>query len=164
MQEAGLLISGGHSLAAPRFEREGMRDPWIARVRVVFHYHEPALWHERKADRAERWIAVADEVKAVGGQDAVEGTVRHGLGEVERPRLDTRPGECPSQPGREVSQHPRVPVAGQDLRARTEGICESERECALAGPELEPSQARAFDAAADQRDVIFVVHPRMIAG
>jgi hypothetical protein len=72
VDEARILESGGLCLAAPRLERERMRDPGVAAVGVVLHDDESAGRDEDVADRRQDRPPIADEVEAVCRQDAVE--------------------------------------------------------------------------------------------
>lgn len=139
-----------------------MRDPGVATVGVVLDDQEPARGRERVANGAKRGVAVADEVEAVRRENAVERAVRDGIRQVEGARLEMRARKGASHPDLELAQSACVAVGRENVGARPEDIGEGERERPLPCPELQPPRAGALDPAADQRDVVSVVHSVMM--
>jgi len=164
VEQPRLLEPGRLCLALPRLEREGMRDPGIAAVRVVLDDDEATERQERPADGAESGLSVLDEVEAVRGEHPIERAVRERLGEVESARLHSGRRKGAVDARLRLPEGPSVAIGREDLGARPEHVGERERECALTGPELEPSGPRPLHPAADERDMIGMVHPSMIGG
>lgn len=158
MQQFHAIETGGGGLEAPRRKRERVRHPGVAVVRVVLDHDQPPARPEYRADRREHGSSIPDEVEAVGGKHPVERPAWQASGEVARGHRHRDAGEAMGHGLGRGEQRPCVPVDRADRAGRSEDVGEGLGERPLAGTQLEPSRPRAFDAAADQGNVIGVVH------
>lgn len=164
MQQLHPIEAGGCGLDEPRVERERVWHPGIAGIRVVLHDQQATPGPEGGANPGQYAPSIGDEVEAVGREDPVEWAKRNRIREVEDVCLDVRLGEPHPDAHINPNHGPRVPVRREDIGAFPKDIGQGQGESAAAGPEFQPSRACALDTGADERDVIIMIHRRMIAG
>jgi hypothetical protein len=143
-----------------------MRNPGVATVTVVLDNHDACPRVQQWPDSVDHPGGIANEVKAVRGEQAIEPLLPEGerIAEIcgnrhessRRKALGHRLGKSAEVGG--------IAIDRNDLGPRPEQFGKSERECATSSPELQPASAGSFDAVADQADVIFMVHRRWAVG
>ena len=133
-------------------------------VGVVLDDDEMAVGTQQPAERGGDAWHIGREVQGVGGEDPIEGVEvgRQGLAKVKLARRDRHVRESTAQIGREGAEGRQVAIGREDAAVGAQQIREGQRECPAAGAQLQPARTGPLHAAADQRDVIGVVHAPML--
>ncbi len=97
-------------------------------------------------------------MQAVRGDQAVERGQREVGREVGDQGRELHAGNACGDRVRVRPQRTRIPIHGDDPRARAEHVGEGERECSLPRPDVRPGATRTWDPAPDEGDVVAVVH------
>jgi hypothetical protein len=141
-----------------------MRDPWVTAIAVVLDNHYARARSHVWPNRIDHRGGIANEVKAVRGEQPIEWFLPEGdrIAEVHRQRLETGRRKAPGHQLCEPAEVGGIAIDRNDLGAGPEQFGKSEREGAATGPELKPASAGSVDAVPNQRDVIGVFHEASI--
>jgi len=141
-----------------------MRDPWVAAVTVVLDNHDACPRAEQWPNNLDHPGGIANKVKAVRGEQPIERLVPEGelIAEIRRHHPESYRRKALGHRLGKPAEVGGIAIDRNDLGTGAEQFGESEREGAAAGSELQPAPAGSFDAGADQADVIFMIHRRLI--
>lgn len=141
-----------------------MRDPWVAAVTVVLDNHDACPRAEQWPNNLDHPGGIANKVEAVRGEQPIERLVPEGelIAEIRRHRPESCRRKALAHRLGEPAEVGSFAIDRNDLGTGPEQFGKSEREGAAAGPEFQPASAGSFDAVADQADVIFMIHLRVI--